>query len=272
MFRILIIILFLQIHNVVIAGVKQSNASDSLSAADSVKIYRLSIESNLENARVYFDTTFAGFTPLENYEVKEGQYEIKIFNPKSLKDWEGENEIIDIYVDRDTTLDVSFRYFYYFNTTPFDAEVFGGDSLLGSTPLRLFRENTLTGTLLFKKKNYKDYLYDIKDYDFETGANIVLQSKGKESINDVVYKDRITQFKTKRSLVTIGALLAASITTGYFAINYKSKANEEYAKYLITGNQATLDNSKNNDTYFVISLVLMQAAIGGLIYFLFFDK
>jgi len=179
---------------------------------------------------------------------------------------------MNIFLDKDTAIDVSFRYFYYFNSSPFDAEVFENDSLLGSTPLRLFNNNELTGTLLFRKENYKDYIYDMKNYDFETGANITLQSKGKETVNDLVYKDRVTQFKTKRSLITIGGLLAASIVGGYFAVNYKDKANEDYLNYLNSGNTAYLDQSNKHDTYFVVSLVLMQAAIGGLIYFLFFDK
>lgn len=270
MFKIFAFIILFQFQ-LALADQRYVN-QDTLIAVDSARSYTLNINSNLDNAKIYLDTSLIGVTPLLNYKVIEGKYEIKIFNPKSLKDWESENEAINIYINKDTTLRVDFSFFYYFNSTPFDAEVFENDSLLGRTPLRFFKDYELTGNLLLKKKNYKDYIYDLKNYDFEKGADILLQSKGTETVNDLVYKNRATQFKTKRSLITIGALAAATLAGGFFSVNYKNKANKDYDNYRSTGNTASLDNSRSNDTYFVISLVLMQAAIGGLIYFLFFDK
>ena len=41
--------------------------------------------------------------------------------------------------------------------------------------------------------------------------------------------------------------------------------------YLATGNTASLNEANKYDTGFIISIVLMQMAVGGLIYFLFFD-
>ncbi|MEP7146942.1 MAG: PEGA domain-containing protein [bacterium] len=271
MFRILIVMVLFQFQYA-LAEEDYGLMSDSLMHADSAGSYSLSITSNLVNARIYLDTEFIGITPLINYTVKKGAYNLKIYNSKPLKDWETENKSLSVYVNSDTTFDINFRYFYYFNSTPDNTQILKNDTLLGSTPLRFFKDYKLTGSLLFRKINYKDYIYEIKNYDFETGADIVLQSKGIESVNDLVYKDRVTQFKTKRSLITIGALGLGSLAGGFFAVNYKNKANDEYDNYLNSGNPASLDMSKSNDKYFVISLVLMQAAIGGLIYFLFFDK
>lgn len=245
---------------------------DSTVVTDSSKPFRINILSNMNNAKIFFDTVYTGLTPLLDYKIKEGFYKIKIINPKSLKDWQNENLIFRILISKDTTITANFRYFYYFNTIPFGAKVIQSDSLIGETPLRFFNDNELTGSLLFKKKNYKDFIFDLRSYDFETGANITLQSKGKESINDIVYKNRGTQFETKRPFLPILALGAASIAGAVMAINFKNTANEEYDRYLITGNSENLTASTRNDTYFIISLVAMQAAIGGLIYFLFFDN
>lgn len=245
--------------------------SDSSAVLDSAKIYKISIISNLENAKIFLDTSYIGITPLTNFEAKSGEYKLKVTNPKSLLDWENENEVINLILLRDTTISINFEYYYYFNTNPFNASVFKNDSLLGLTPLRFFSDNELSGNLFIKKKNYRDFVFDLKNYDFETGANIDLHSKGIESINDVVYKNRGTQFKTRRNLYTIIGLGAASIAGGYFAISFKNKANDAYDNYVSTGNSVMLNQSNSNDTYFVISLVLMQVAIGGLIYFLFFD-
>jgi len=245
--------------------------TDSSSVLDSAKNYKISIISNLENAKIFLDTSYIGSTPLSNFEAKRGEYKLKIIHPKTLLDWENENEVVNLKLSRDTTININFKYYYYFNTNFFNASVFKNDSLLGLTPLRFFSDNELSGNLLIKKKNYRDFVFDLKNYNFETGANINLQSKGIENINDVVYKNRGTQFKTKRNLYAIIGLGAASIVGGYFAINFKNKANISYDNYISTANSVQLKESNSNDTYFVISLVLMQVALGGLIYFLFFD-
>ncbi|MEO8209925.1 MAG: PEGA domain-containing protein [bacterium] len=246
--------------------------TDTSSVPDTAKSYRISIISNLEDAKIYLDTSYIGKTPLLDYAVKEGKYVLKVVNPKSLLDWENENEVMNLNLSGDTTINLNFNYYYYFDTNPFNASVFKNDSLMGLTPLRFFSQDELSGNLVIKRKNYKDFVFDLKNYNFETGENITLQSKGKESINDIVYKNRGTQFKTRRNLYTVIGMGAASIVGGYFAIKFKNKANTAYDNYVSTGNTAQLNESNSNDTYFVISLVLMQMAVGGLIYFLFFDK
>jgi len=244
---------------------------DTSSVLDTVKNYKISIISNPEDAKIFLDTSYIGKTPLLDFEARSGKYKLKVINPKSLLDWENENEVMNLDLSRDTVININFPYYYYFNTDPFNASVFKNDSLLGLTPLRFFTQSELSGNLLIKKKNYRDFVFELKNYDFETGANISLLSKGIENINDVVYKNRGTQFKTKRNLYTIIGLGAAAIAGGYFSIKFKNKANDSYDNYIATGNSAQLTESTSNDTYFVISLVLMQMAVGGLIYFLFFD-
>ena len=252
--------------------VKLSAVSDSLTASDTVKSHRLSISSNLDFAKIYSDTQFIGMTPLKDYILKEGNYKLKIINPKSLQDWQNDNQTIDLFINKDTTLNIIFNYFYFINTDPYSAKVFKSDSLLGETPLRFFMENELTGNLLIRKKNYKDYFFDMSGYNYSTGANIKLNPKGLEEVNDLVYKDRSTQFNTKRSLMPILGTGALSIASAIMAFNYKNIANSEYDKYLLRGNNEYLQESQNNDTYFAVSIVVMQAAVAGLIYFLFFDK
>lgn len=268
---ILKLILRILLLIVLITNVSLSQ-SDSSSAADSLKFYKLNVLSTPENAKVIIDTSYAGVTPLTDYKIKEGKYEIKIVNPNLIAEWQNENQIIKVSIESDTVFNIKFKYFYLFSTNPFDAKVFKGDSLLGYTPLRFFDENKLTGTLIFKKKNYKDYYFDLINYNFETGANITMQSKGKENVNDIVYKNRATQFETQRSFFPIFATGAIAILGGASAINFKNSANQQYERYLINENSLYLDKSNSNDTYFIISVILMQAAIGGLVYFLFFDK
>ena len=246
--------------------------SDSLTRSDTVRSHKLSIYSNLDFAKIYSDTQFIGMTPLKDHILREGSHKIKIINPKSLQDWQNDNQTIDLFLNTDTTVNIIFNYFYFINTDPYSAKVFKDDSLLGETPLRFFKKNELTGKLLIRKKNYKDYYFDMASYNFNTGADIKLNPKGIEEVNDLVYKDRSTQFNTKRSLMPILGTGALSIASAIMAFNYKNIANSEYDKYLLRGNNEYLQESQNNDTYFAVSIVVMQAAVAGLIYFLFFDK
>lgn len=245
--------------------------TDSVNSTDSLKYFKLNVLSNPENARIFIDTTYIGMTPLIDYELSEGVYNLKAINPKSLQDWQNDNQLIKLDFRNDTTINLDFKYYYFFNTVPFNASVFRNDSLLGMTPLRFFNDRELSGSLIFRKKNFKDYIFDLSSYDFETGANITLQSKGTEAVNDIVYKNRSTQFKTKRNIAPILFLSAAVLAGGYFAVDFKNKSNDDYDLYLSSENPEYLNSSNNNDTYFIISLVLMEAAVGGLIYFLFFD-
>lgn len=251
---------------------KPNQIPDTVKTSDSSDSCRLTVISNPESAQVYIDTLFAGVTPLENHIIKKGAYKLKIINPKSLQDWQNDNRSFNIFINGDTTLNIRFRYFYFINSNPYSAKVFKGDSLLGETPLRFFTDNELTGSLLVRKKNYKEYSFDLGTYNFGTGANINLIPKGLEADKDLIYKDRITQFNTKRSLIPILGTAAVSIASCVLAFNYKNIANDEYDKYLLRGNSKYLEESQNNDTYFAVSLAVMQAAVAGLIYFLFFDK
>jgi len=238
---------------------------------DSLASFSVNLLSLPDNAEVYNDTVLIGATPVLNYQMKEGNYKLKFVNPGSGKFWQNSNQIIDLHLKADTTISAAFRYFYYFDSDPFNASVISNDTLLGLTPLRLLNEYKITGNIIFRKENYQDLVFNISDYDFGTGLKVNMRSKGKIRTNDEVYKDKGTQFNTSRNLPVISGLGAVSIAAGFFTYNFKKKGNSAYDEYLLTGSQEKLDESKENDTYFVISLVLMQAALGGLIYFLFFD-
>lgn len=261
------IIFFILLISVNYTFCQQEKSEDK----DSVKTFVLSVNSAPENARIYLDTVFIGLTPLKNYKIHPGEYKLKIINPLSPEEWQSENELIDLAVSGDTSLFVKFRYYYYFNSDPFNAEVKKEDSLFGYTPLRFFSDEKITGSMLFRKKNYTDYFFNLSEYNFETGANIKLKSKGKETINDIVYKNRTTQFKTQRNLYAILGFGATAVAGGFFSVNFKTKANDNYTDYLTSGDNFYLNESNKYDKYFVASIIIMQLAIGGLMYYLFFD-
>ena len=238
------------------------------------KIFQLNVFSNQNDADIYVDSVYAGKTPLAGYKLSEGLHTIKLINSGYKAGWRNDNPVKELLLISDTTLNINFRYYYSFKSDPFNAELIKDDTVFGKTPFGIFTEKELTGSIIFRKKNFSDLIFDLKNYSFETGANITLLplklNSGKTSDN-YAYKNKSTQFKTDRNLIAIIGLGAAAVTGGVFSLNYKNKANENYDNYLATGNTASLNEANKYDTGFIISIVLMQMAVGGLIYFLFFD-
>lgn len=162
------------------------------------------------------------------------------------------------------------KFFYYINSTPFNAEVFYRDSLLGLTPLRFFSDEKLSGKVTVKKNGYENEEFDLSDYNHKTGKMIFLKSLNGTGDN-LVLKNKPSQFVKKRNLPGIIATGLIAVTTGSLSFNFKEKANDFYSQYVNGGNTNNLDKSKKFDVYYGISLAVMQVSVAGLIYFLFLE-
>lgn len=162
-------------------------------------------------------------------------------------------------------------YFYFFNSTPYNAEVYKNDTLLlGLTPLRLYLPEKLEGDLIFKKTGYFSKRFSMDNYDSSGGVHIILKSYFAPE-DDIVDKDKSTIFKKERNYWKIGALGLATLGSAYASITFKKKANDYYDRYTVSNDRSLLDKSREFDIYYGISIVLTQAAFIALIYFLFMD-
>lgn len=245
--------------------------TDSALTADTAKYIALNVYSNTDGAEVLLDSSRIGFTPVNDARVKPGNYLLKLINPGRPGEWQNENLEIPVILNADTTVTANFSYYYDFRSDPSNAGVYKNDTVLGFTPLRYKADRLLTGLLLFKRENYRDHFFDMNDYDPVDGALVKLKLKDNSKPEQYVLINKGTQFKTTRNLPAILGLATASLAAGYFAFDFKTKANSSYDQYTISGNKEKLDDSRKYDKYFAAGLVLMQAAIAGLVYFLFFD-
>ena len=62
-----------------------------------------------------------------------------------------------------------------------------------------------------------------------------------------------------------------SLFAGVLAVHFKQLADERYAGYRLTGNEALLSETEKYDIYAGISLVIMQLGIGYLLYLVITD-
>ncbi len=238
--------------------------------SDTNIIKTISVLSNPEGAFVYLDSTLIGKTPIKNFEPVGNTFLLKVINPVSLRRWEDQNYQSELNLTSDTTIFIKFDLYYFFSTNPFNANVIYHDSIIGVTPLRYFSREKLSGNIIFKKEKYINRIFDLKNYNFETGYSVNLEPLENNS-NNIVFKNRSTEFKTKRSYLMVGTFGAATLLSAYTTIILKNKANDSYDKYLISNNSAELDDANRKDIYSAITLVIMQVALAGVIYFLFID-
>lgn len=247
-----------------------TNCNAQSENSDTTIAYNLTVLSNPDGASVYLDSTLIGKTPLNNFTPDKNTFVLKVINPVSLSRWEDQNYRSAINLTSDTTINIKFDLNYFFSTNPFNANVIYHDSIIGVTPLRYFSKEKLSGNIIFKKENYVDRIFDLKNYNFETGYSVNLE-RLENSSNNIVFKNRSTEFKTKRNFLMVGTFGAATLLSAYTTIILKNKANDSYDKYLISYNNADLDDANRNDIYSAISLVIMQITLAGVIYFLFLD-
>ncbi|CAN5417947.1 hypothetical protein BH10BAC5_BH10BAC5_19110 [soil metagenome] len=235
--------------------------------------YFLNIITNISGAEVIVDSINAGFTPLSNYKAIKGYHNIKIINltDQGINRWENENILLNNFeLISDTTIIKSFRNFYLINSDPYNASVFSNDTLLGYTPYRFFDDISLNRKLNIRKSGYSSASVMLFDYP-DRHINVKLLPDGSRLNESGIFKDKNTSFAKKRNVPLIAGLGAATLGSAFATINLKNKANNFYDNYLINLNQADLNNANRYDVYSLISLIFTQAALGTLIYFLFFD-
>ena len=244
---------------------------DTSQAQDSTNTVTLSVLCNLDDANIFLDSISLGKPPVGNFKTERGKYTLIITNPDASNKWAVENFKKEIEIVSDTTISINFAEFYYINSDPFNAEVFNNGALLGLTPLRLTLESPLSGELLFKKDQYVDETYRLSPLDTSRSIFVKLKENRYGQTNPIVFKNKETNFKTGRNFLAIGSLGVGTLISAVSAIYFKNQANNSYDVYKQTFNHSDLDDSNRYDVYSIVSLIIMQGAIGGLIYFLFFD-
>lgn len=240
-------------------------------AQDSVETVSLSVISNLDNSTVLLDTVSLGKPPVSNFKIKPGKYTLSIINPSASNKWEIENYKKEIELLSDTIITVNFTEFYFINSDPFNADVFNNGTLIGMTPLRVNLEDPLTGTLTFKKEEYVDEVLNLSPLDTVRNIFVKLKESRYGQSSNPVFKNKSTSFNSDRNLLAIGSFGAGALLSAVSSIYYKNMANDSYDIYRQTFAQKDLDNTNKYDTISLVSLLIMQGAIAGVIYFLFFD-
>jgi hypothetical protein len=167
-------------------------------------------------------------------------------------------------------------HYCYIDSYPQNASVYLNDSLIGCTPIRFFPSIIDTSKIVQFKislEGYYDYILN-----FEKGSqalkinktiSLIPKSERSAYVNkDIAQKNEESYFKTPRKIIPITVCGVITAGSGVLSYYFKQLANDRYDDYLNTGDASYLDKKHKYDVISGVSLVLFQAGLAGVIYFL----
>ncbi len=221
----------------------------------------LTIETDPPGALVFLDGDSVGITPLTISTPPSGKRHLLLV-PREATHWLID-PIIDT-IDIDPTTTQTKRYVFsqklLLVSTPAEAQVFLGDSLIGTTPLVVHGGR---GPLRIQKMGYADTTLDISHATrgiLATSLKKVWQSTVEESI----FKDSEESGSSLRLYITGVTTVLTGATSAYF----KVKADNRYSQYRRTGDPNQLAEVNRLDTAAAIALAATQLSLGLFTYFL----
>ncbi|HEX2868075.1 MAG TPA: hypothetical protein VHO03_13600 [Ignavibacteriales bacterium] len=210
----------------------------------------LKISTGDSSSVIFLNDSFIG-TGHTSQEVKRGRYKILIKD--EARKWGGQEIQDSVNITQcgiTKNLEYSFKQTLFLRTVPDNAEVFYRDSLLGSTPISLYKS---IPRVEIKKTNYRP----------------VFLTAGEIAENPVVDLEflgkRPSESFFKTDLFKI--LLGTAVGLGTTAVYYKMKANNAYDEYNLSKDGALLDRTNRYDLYSGIAFGALQVNFGALIYF-----
>jgi len=219
----------------------------------------ININTEPSGALVYIDSTFVGRSPLINMKIKSGTYTLNLKYPKTT-DWLEKDIVQKIEVKENDTLNlfISFEKLIKINSIPFSADIFLGDSIIGTTPTIFKMKDLLGKSLKIRKKGYGEVEVFIDGGSRNIEVSLP-QQPGAESELRTKPKDRL------KSVLPIAGL---SLASGAVSVYFKMQADKLYGEYLKTGDPEKLNTVKTYDKVAGVTLLIFELTTIVAIYIL----
>jgi len=221
----------------------------------------VSIQSNIDSAKIFINSKLAGTAPLSNYKFMEDSLIIIIYDAEP-DNWDTQKATY--IVKTDTTIKAFFRKKIYIKSEPENASVFSDNIFLGFTPIILTYAENEKKEIKLKKDKYRDY-------SFLTGSteskNIHITLNGIDEIPENPIHEREDGFFSRKNLnyFIIGGLVSGLIS-GYTKI----KA-DDYEEDYNNGDKSSKNKVYTYDTISNISLVAFECCLLTVNYILLKD-
>lgn len=210
---------------------------------------RLIIETDIELVQIFINDSLVSASPYFNSELPDGWYKIIVIENSDRWDAISFSDSVLLTGCETKKLSYNRNKKVYIDTSPQDAYVFYGDSLLGNTPL--FVEGESYPIKLTKPGYAVEEFY----------------------LNDLAQKNLITlkslQLPKEESFFyssTFHILAATAVALGAFSAYYKLKADDSYDEYQFSGDQKLLDDTNRYDLISGITFTALQINFGFILY------
>lgn len=152
-------------------------------------------------------------------------------------------------------------------SVPSGAAVWRGEVLLGRTPCTV-EDSDPPRPLRVEKLGYRSLTFDPPGENEETKTLVLEPVDGMVSEPEVLAHD--DGFRLPSLDIVLPSVVG--LAAGVSAVIWKQEADREYTRYRETGDGSALDRTRRNDLMSGLSLVVMQAATGWLVWRLFHGK
>ena len=159
----------------------------------------------------------------------------------------------------------------YINSVPQNAQIYLNDEFIGNTPFFFnLGDSVFPKQVKLILKGYADVVEDVDNPARISKLYTMIPLKGtRKSVS--VSEDKQLYFENPRKLFPIVISSLFTLGAGVSAYYFKSLAIDNREEHNITGDPAALDRKKKYDLLGGISIVVFQAGLGALIYFLLID-
>lgn len=225
----------------------------------------ISVYSQPTGSSVRLDSLLIGKTPLENYKVSPGYHQVVVSPPQS-GIWNFEDKSYKIFVEKneEKSLTVTFFKPVFINSIPYGAHLKSENDHIGVTPVYLPFEVNRGKHFQLVKEGYEPYEFTLKKPE-----PIIARLVKKEGASEVK-KPELFGLEKKKYTTAKFVLLATTITAHWASFYFKNKADDEFAKYLVTADpqqmEKHLSNTRRYDRFSEIALGTSFASLAGLVY------
>lgn len=156
----------------------------------------------------------------------------------------------------------------FIDSNPQNAKVYIDDHYEGNTPLFFIWKDTLFPKNIKIEFGNLIVYTEIINNNIKYKKNILLNIKENKKL---VTENKQIFFKTPRKLIPIIILSIITAGSGISAYYFKTLANEKLKEYEFYNDESILNKKKKYDLISGASIILLQAGLTSLIYFLFID-
>ena len=228
-----------------------------------VQMGSLRLTSNVAGAKVYLDSICIGEAPCELMSIGSGVHLVTVTHPDE-HNWFHPSVTETLVVRPGEHLErlVKLAFVYNISSSPDDATIRRGDSVLGQTPL-LYSTTSTDHELTLMKDGYERE--SLMFPDASGPVHVVLRplpGEDRPALSALVAGGR------SKNLMPVYYTLGGTVVAGVAAAYFKIKADSYHRDYQATGDPGALDRVRRFDTIAGIALVTSELGVLFLSYLL----